>query len=215
MASEKVIGMNPEVDDYLLNGCGRCELGGTPECKVHNWTEELVKLRGILLDTALTEDRKWGVPCYTYENKNILVMSAFKEYCSISFFKGALLRDTSGILEMPGKNTQSARLIRFTSVDEIEVLEPVLRAYIAEAIEVEKAGLKVDFKETAEYVVPEEFQNMMDEIPELKTAFEALTPGRQRGYLLHFAQPKQSKTRTARVEKCIPKILEGKGLNDR
>jgi uncharacterized protein YdeI (YjbR/CyaY-like superfamily) len=142
-------------------------------------------------------------------------MSAFREYCALSFFKGALLKDTKGILEMPGENTQSARLIRFTNVQEIIELEPVLKAYIHEAIEVEKAGLKVDFKETAEYNIPEEFQKKLDENDALKTAFEALTPGRQRGYLLYFSQPKQSKTRKSRVEKYTQQILDGKGLNDR
>ena len=206
--------MNPKVDQYLMEGCGRCKFGGTPECKVHNWPEELIKLREILLACGLTEEVKWGVPCYTFEKKNIAIMSAFKEYASLSFFKGALLKDTHGLLDKPGENTQSARLIRFTDVHEIVKMEPVLKAYIHEAIEVEKAGLKVDFKGADEYSIPEEFQKKMDEMPALKEAFEALTPGRQKAYLLYFAGAKQSKTREARVEKYIPKILEGIGFYD-
>ncbi|MBA4462864.1 MAG: YdeI/OmpD-associated family protein [Nitrosopumilaceae archaeon] len=178
-------------------------------------TEELKQLRTILLDCGLTEELKWGVPCYTFQNSNIVLMSAFKEYCALGFFKGALLKDANGILDKPGENTQAARQIRFTNVREIVEMEPVLKAYIDEAIEVEKAGLKVDFKKTLEFEIPEEFQNKLDEIPALKTAFEALTPGRQRAYLLYFSQPKQSKTRESRVEKCMPQILDGKGLHDR
>jgi uncharacterized protein YdeI (YjbR/CyaY-like superfamily) len=205
---------NPKVDRYLAEGCMRCELGGTPQCKVHSWTEELKKLRAILLDTELTEDLKWRVPVYTHDNKNIVIMSAFKEYCSLSFFKGALLKDPEGILEKAGENTQSAMLIRFTDVQKIAELEPVIKAYIAESIEVEQAGLKVDFKETSEYAIPDEFQQELDQNPALKAAFEALTPGRQRGYLLHFSSAKQAKTRASRVEKYIPQILDGKGMYD-
>lgn len=206
--------MNQEVDHYLSEGCGRCPLVGTPQCKVNNWREELEHLRRIVLDCGLTEEVKWRVPCYTHHKRNILIMSAFKEYCALSFFKGALLRDEHGILDKPGENTQAARLVRFTSVREIMVLEPVLKAYIYEAIEVEKAGLKVDFKEKTELVFPEEFQKKLDEDPALKTAFEALTPGRQRAYNLYFSAPKQSKTREARVGKCVEQIFNGKGLND-
>lgn len=209
-----MIDMNPKVDQYLMQGCGRCKFGGTPECKVHNWPEELIKLREILLACGLTEEVKWGVPCYTFEKKNIAIMSAFKEYAALSFFKGALLKDNHGLLDKPGENTQSARLIRFTNVNEIVKMEPVLKDYIHEAIEVEKAGLKVDFKGADEYSIPEEFQKKMDEMPALKEAFEALTPGRQKAYLLYFSGAKQSKTREARVEKYIPKILEGIGFYD-
>lgn len=206
--------VNSQVDKYLVDGCGRCRLGGTPDCKVNNWPEELKQLRNILLDSGLAETLKWGVPCYTYQDSNIVLMSAFKEYCALSFFKGALLKDANGILDRPGENTQAARLIRFTDVREIVEMEPILKAYIHEAIEVEKAGLKVEFKKNPE-PVPEEFQKKLDEDPVLKTAFDALTPGRQRGYLLHFSAPKQSKTRESRIEKYIQKILDGQGLNDR
>lgn len=172
-------------------------------------------LRMIVLNCGLKEELKWGVPCYTFQKVNIAVVAAFKEYCSLSFFKGALLNDSYKILNKPGENTQSARLIKFTNVQEIMAMEATLKAYIYEAIEVEKAGLKVEFKKTTEYNIPEEFQTILDENPDVKAAFEALTPGRQRGYLLHFSQPKQSKTRESRIEKCIPKIFEGKGFNER
>lgn len=207
--------MNPKVDFYLTEGCGRCPLGGTPKCKVNNWPEELEQLRMILLHCGLTEDLKWGVPCYTFQKSNIAILAAFKEYCALSFFKGALLNDAKSILENPGENTQSARLIRFTNVREIVALEAILKAYIYEAIEIEKSGLKVDFKEKTKLVYPEEFQQKLDEAPALKAAFEALTPGRKRAYILYFSAPKQSKTRESRIEKCIPQILIGKGLNDR
>lgn len=206
--------MNPEVDTYFSEGCGRCPLGGTPDCKVHTWTEEMKQLRPILLDCGLIEEVKWKVPCYTFQNSNIVIMSALKEYCALSFFKGALLKDPHGILEKPGPNTQVGRLIRFTNVEQIVEMDPILRAYIQEAIEVEKAGLEVEFKGTVEFDMPKEFQAKLHENPALRTAFEALTPGRQRGYLLYFSGAKQSKTRTARVEKYTQKILEGKGLHD-
>lgn len=205
---------NPEVDPYFTEGCGRCPLGGTPECKVHAWTEELIQLRRIVLDCGLTEELKWSVPCYTFRRGNVAVVSAFKEYCSLSFFKGALLQDTEGILHKPGENTQSARLIKFTRVQDILDMEGTLKAYIHEAVEVEKAGLEMPFKKEPE-PMPEELEKKLAENPELKSAFEALTPGRQRGYILYFSQPKQSKTRGSRIEKCIPKILDGKGLHDR
>ena len=160
--------------------------GGTPDCKVHRWPEELAKLRKIVLDCGLTEELKWGIPCYTYNKSNVATVSAFNEYCSISFFKGALLKDAHRILEKPGKNTQAARLVRFTNVQEIDKLETVLKDYIFEAIEVEKTGLKVDFKKNPE-PIPEELQDKFDEIPALKNAFDALTPGRQRAYILYFS----------------------------
>ena len=169
----------------------------------------------IILDCQLTEELKWGVPCYTFENKNIVLIHGFKEYCALLFVKGALLNDVKGILITQTENTQAARQIRFTNVREIVEMEPILKAYIFEAIEVEKAGLKVNFKKTTEFIIPEEFQNKLDEIPALKTAFEALTPGRQRAYILYFSASKQSKTRESRVEKCMQQILDGKGLNDR
>lgn len=207
--------MNPKVDTYLAAGCGRCPLGNTPECKVHNWQPELEKLREIVLDCDLNEELKWGVPVYTFEKNNIVLLGAFKEYCVISFMKGALLKDAEGILKKPGENTQGGRVVKFTDVREIVRLEPVLKAYIREAVEVEKAGLKVNYKTTAEYEIPDELQTKLSELPALNTAFKALTPGRQRGYILYFSQPKQSQTRVSRIEKSIPQILIGKGLHDR
>ena len=206
--------MNPKVDVYFTAGCGRCPLFATPKCKVNNWQLELAKLREIILDCGLDEELKWGVPVYTLQKNNVVMISAFNENCVISFLKGVLLKDANEILTKPGENTQAARVIRFTNVREIVEMENILKAYIYEAVEVEKAGLKVKLKETSEYAIPEEFQNNLDENSDLKTAFEALTPGRQRAYILHFSQPKQSKTRKERVEKCMPKILIGKGLND-
>ena len=192
--------MNPRVDEYIS--------------KSKKWQEELEKLRMIILDCQLTEELKWGVPCYTFQKSNIVLMHIFKEYCAILFFKGALLKDAHGILIQQTKETQAARQVRFTNVREIIEMEPILKAYIYEAIEVEKAGLKVNFKETAEFTIPEEFQNKLAENAALKTAFDALTPGRQRAYLLYFSAPKQSKTRESRVEKYMQQILNGKGLND-
>jgi uncharacterized protein YdeI (YjbR/CyaY-like superfamily) len=192
--------MNPKVDVYIS--------------EAKKWQEELEKLRTIILDCQLTEELKWGVPCYTFQNSNIVLIHVFKEYCAILFVKGALLNDANGILIQQTENVQAARQIRFTNVREIVAIETILKAYIYEAIEVEKAGLKVDFKKTTEYIIPEEFQNKLDEIPALKTAFDALTPGRQRAYILYFSAPKQSKTRESRVEKCMQQILNGKGLND-
>jgi len=192
--------MNPKVDVYLS--------------KAKKWQEELEKLRMIILDCQLTEELKWGVPCYTFQKRNIVLIHVFKEYCALLFFKGALLNDANGILIKPGENTQAARQIRFTNVREIVEMETILKAYIYEAIEVEKAGLKVNFKKITEFPIPEELQNKLDEIPALKTAFAALTPGRQRAYILYFSAPKQSKTRESRVEKYMKQILNGKGLDD-
>jgi len=182
--------------------------------KADAWQKELKKLRTIILDCQLTEELKWGVPCYTFQESNVLLVHVFKEYCAILFVKGALLKDARGILVQQTKNVQAARQIRFTNVREIVAMEPILKAYIDEAIEVEKAGLKVDFKKTTQFNIPKEFQNRLDEMPALKEAFEALTPGRQRAYLLYFSAPKLSKTREARVEKYIDVILDGMGLND-
>ena len=178
------------------------------------WQEEFARLRTIVLECGLNEELKWGCPCYTFEKRNIVLMHGFKEYCALLFFKGALLKDAKGILVQQTKNVQSARQIRFTNVREIVKLKPTLKAYIHEAIEVEKAGLRVKFKKTKEFKVPEEFQNKFAETPALKTAFYALTPGRQRAYILHFSAPKQAKTRVSRVEKHMQRILNGKGLND-
>jgi uncharacterized protein YdeI (YjbR/CyaY-like superfamily) len=171
-------------------------------------------LRAIVLDCGLTEELKWGVPCYTFQKSNIVLIHVFKEYCAYLFFKGALLNDAKGILVQQTENVQAARQIRFTNVKEIVKLKATLKAYIYEAIEVEKAGLKVELKKTNEFTMPEEFQTKLDRTPALKKAFHALTPGRQRGYLLYFASAKQSKTRESRIEKYVPQILKGKGLDD-
>ena len=192
--------MNPKVDLFLS--------------KAKKWQQEFEKLRKIILDCQLNEELKWGVPCYTFKKSNIVLIHGFKEYCAILFFKGALLKDASGILIQQTENVQAARQIRFTNIQEIVKMETILKAYINEAIEVEKAGLKVNFKKTTEFLIPEEFQKKFDEIPVLKTAFEALTPGRQRAYIFYFSAPKQSRTRESRVEKCLQQILDGKGLND-
>jgi uncharacterized protein YdeI (YjbR/CyaY-like superfamily) len=192
--------MNPKVDGYLR--------------KTKKWREEFQKLRTIILDCQLTEELKWGSPCYTSQKTNIVLIHGFKEYCAILFFKGALLRDAKGVLIQQTENVQAARQIRFTNVREIVEMESILKAYIKEAIEVEKAGLKVTLKRTSDFKIPGEFQNKLDKIPALKTAFDALTPGRQRGYIFYFSQPKQSKTRESRVQKCMQQILNGNGLND-
>ena len=192
--------MNPKVDFYFS--------------KARKWREELEQLRMIVLDCGLIEELKWGVPCYTYQKKNIVLIHVFKEYCALLFHKGALLKDPKGILVQQTENVQAARQIRFTSASELIKLGHTLSAYIKEAIEVEKAGLKVPMKEATEFVMAEEFQTKLKELPALEAAFQALTPGRQRGYLLYFSAPKQSKTRESRVEKCIPLILSGRGLND-
>ena len=193
--------MNPKVDAFLS--------------REEKWQEEFEELRMIALDCRLTEEFKWKHPCYTFHKKNIVLIHGFKEYCALLFPKGALLKDTAGILVQQTENVQAARQIRFIDVDEIVEMGPILKAYIQEAIEVEKAGLTVEFKKTSEFDMPEEFQVKLNEDPGLKTAFEALTPGRQRAYLLYFSQAKQSKTRKSRVEKAMPRILDGKGLNDR
>ncbi len=182
--------------------------------KAKNWQEEFEAMRMIILDCELTEELKWGVPCYTFQESNIVLIHGFKEYCAILFIKGALLKDPIGILIQQTENVQAARQIRFTNIEEIDEMEPVLKAYIHEAIEVEKAGLKVDYKKTKEYIIPEEFQKVLDENSALETAFYALTPGRKRAYILYFYAPKQSKTRVSRVEKYMQQILNGKGLND-
>jgi uncharacterized protein YdeI (YjbR/CyaY-like superfamily) len=182
--------------------------------KARRWQKELKKLRTIVLDCGLAEELKWGQPCYTFENKNVVLIHGFKEYCALLFFKGALLKDPKGVLIQQTPNVQAGRQIRFTHLRQIVEMAPVLKAYIREAIEVEKAGLKVRHKETSEFDVPEEFQRKLDDIPALRDAFDALTPGRQRAYLFYFSAAKQSKTRASRVEKCMPQILKGKGLND-
>ncbi|MCM3166200.1 YdeI/OmpD-associated family protein [Peribacillus frigoritolerans] len=191
---------NPKVDEFLG--------------KAKKWKEEYETLRNIVLDCELTEEFKWMHPCYTFENKNIVLIHGFKEYCALLFHKGALLQDAHGLLIQQTENVQGARQIRFTNVQEIVATESILKAYIHEAIEVEKAGLEVEFKKNEEFIIPEELHNKFDNNPALKTAFEALTPGRQRAYILYFSQAKQSKTRESRIEKCMQKILDGKGLKD-
>jgi uncharacterized protein YdeI (YjbR/CyaY-like superfamily) len=192
--------MNPTVDEFLR--------------KAKNWREEFEKLRMLCLDCGLTEELKWGKPCYTYQGTNVVLIHGFKNYCALLFIKGALLKDPEGILVQQTENVQAARQIRFTNVRKIVELTPVLKRYIKEAIEVENAGLEVNYKKTSEFAIPQEFQNRLNNSPGLKKAFTALTPGRQRGYILYFSAAKQSKTREARIEKCTPLILEGKGLND-
>jgi uncharacterized protein YdeI (YjbR/CyaY-like superfamily) len=192
--------MNPKADFYFD--------------KAKTWQEEINKLRTIVLETGLDEELKWGCPCYTFQKTNIVLIHVFKEYCALLFFKGALLNDPKGILIQQTKNVQAARQIRFTNLKEIVSQKNALKSYIYEAIEVEKAGLKVELKKTTEFSMPEEFQNKLNKNKALKKAFDALTPGRQRGYLLHFSAPKQSTTRESRIEKSIPEIMKGKGLND-
>jgi uncharacterized protein YdeI (YjbR/CyaY-like superfamily) len=192
--------LNPKVDAYIA-GAG-------------TWKDESAELRRIVLDCDLTEELKWGCPCYTFDKKNVVLIHGFKDYCALLFMKGALLKDQEGVLIQQTENVQAGRQIRFTSLQEILRMENMLKAYIHEAVEVEKAGIKVGFKNTREFSVPEELQTRLDGNPELKTAFDALTPGRQRAYILHFSAAKQSKTREARVEKFIPQILKGKGLDD-
>jgi len=192
--------MNAKVEAYLSG--------------LKKWRDELEQVREILLECGLGEELKWRAPCYTYQGGNIAIIGELKACCVLSFFKGSLLKDPEGILTKPGENSRAARVIRFTSVPEIVELAPVLKAYIHQAIEVEKAGLKVDFEESGTLPLPRELQDKFNELPPLRAAFEALTPGRQRGYVLHFSAPKQSQTRESRIEKCSQRILDGKGLND-
>ncbi|MXV16523.1 YdeI/OmpD-associated family protein [Hufsiella ginkgonis] len=192
--------MNPKVDFFFR--------------KSRKWQKELELLRTIALGCGLTEELKWGCPCYTFQEGNVVLIHEFKEYCAFLFFKGVLLNDADGILLQQTKNVQAARQIRFTGIEKITEMKHILEAYILEAIEVEKAGLKVNLKKTAGFAMAEEFQHKLDALPALKAAFGSLTPGRQRGYLLHFSAPKQAKTRETRIEKWIPQILDGKGLND-
>jgi uncharacterized protein YdeI (YjbR/CyaY-like superfamily) len=192
--------VNPKVDAFIN--------------RAKKWREEFERLRKILLACHLAEELKWGVPCYTYQDANVVLMHGFKEYCALLFFKGALLKDKDGILIRQTENVQAARQIRFTSVKEITGMEPAVKRYVKEAIVAEKAGLKVNFKKTTEFKIPKEFQHKLNKVPALKTAFKALTPGRQREYLIYLSAPKLSRTREARVEKCHQKILDGKGLRD-
>ncbi|MBV8099034.1 MAG: YdeI family protein [Verrucomicrobia bacterium] len=192
--------LNPQVDEHLR--------------KAEKWQEESEKLRRIILECGLTEESKWGKPCYTFQNSNVVIIQGFKEYCALLFCKGALLKDTNRILIQQTVNVQAARQIRFTSLRQIVEMAPIVKVYIKEAVEVEKAGLEVNYKKASEFTMPEELQNKLRELPALKTAFESLTPGRQRGYILYFSAPKQSKTRESRIAKYTQKILDGKGLDD-
>jgi uncharacterized protein YdeI (YjbR/CyaY-like superfamily) len=191
---------NPKVDDFIANAT--------------KWREEVKKLRSILLESELTEELKWGGPCYTFQGKNVVIINGLKESCALAFFKGALLKDVHGVLTRPGQHTQSARWFKFTSVREIAEMKSVLKAYVREAIKVEESGLKLKLRKTSDLKFPEELQIMLDEFPDFKAAFDRLTPGRQRAYIYHFSAAKQSKTRESRIQKCMPQILRGKGLLD-
>ena len=202
-------------DQFLISGCGRCKHFDTPQCKVHTWSEALHLLRGIMQNSGLTEEIKWGFPCYSNsENKNILMIGAFKEFCSLSFFKGVLLTDSHQLLQKAGENSQTMRLLKFTSPEQVIQQSSIINQYITEAIEIEKSGIKIQKPSAQELVLCTELATILDEMPELKVAFQKLTPGRQRGYNLYFSDAKQSATRISRIEKFIPKILSGKGFQD-
>lgn len=205
--------MTKDVETYFLEGCGRCSLGGTPDCKVHKWQDELQLLRKILLDCGLSEVSKWGVPCYMVGKSNVVLLGALKDCVTLGFMKGVLLDNSSGLLEKQGENSNVGRIIRFTTVQQIVENETAIKELIFQAVEVEKKGLKVAPKKKSE-PIPEELQTAFDASPELKKAFYALTPGRQRGYLIHFNQPKNSATKVSRIEKCKDKIMKGVGLHD-
>lgn len=207
-------GVIAEVDAYLQDGCGRCAYYATPDCKVNTWRQVLVALRAVLLETPLQEELKWSCPCYTHKGANVLMLSAFKDSAVVSFFKGALLKDPAGVLEKPGESSQAARFMRFTAMEQVAEREALLRAYVDEAIQLEEAGKKVAFKQNPE-PMPEELAAILEADPELKRAFEALTPGRQRGYILYISGAKQASTRTARAEKHMERIRAGKGIHDR
>ena len=206
--------MNPQVDIILEEGCGRCKLVGTPQCRIIIRNAEMQALREIALESGLDEEVKWGFPAYTFKKKNIFMLGSFKEYSSIMFFKGALLSDPEKILVHPTENSNSGRQLRFTNAKEVLKIKKTILQYIFEATELEKSGAKVEAKKTSEYPMPDELKNKFKELPELKAAFEKLTPGRQRGYLLHFSQAKQSATRLSRIEKCMEAIFSGKGMNE-
>lgn len=202
------------VQQYFTDGCGRCKYFQMPQCKVHRWKHELIYLREIILSAGLTEEIKWSMPCYTYNGKNILILAALKEYCSIGFFKGALIKDAKKILVAPGENSNVIRQLRFTALDQIEKLESVILKYIKEAIQIELSGEKIEKKVQQPEDILEELKEAFKTNPKLEMAFYALTPGRQRGYLMHFSTAKQSATRQSRIKKFIPKILAGKGFQD-
>lgn len=207
------IKLNPQVDKYLIDGCMRCKYGGTPQCKVNNWRHELELLRQIVLETGLTEEIKWGVPVYTHKGKNVLSVAALKDFATIGFFKGILLADRHKILEQQG-NLQSDRIVKFTKATDILKLKAVLKSYIKDAIAIEESGKKVEFVKNPE-PIPDELLQAFDDHPAFKKSFYALTQGRQRGYIIHFSQPKQVETRKSRIEKCKQRIFDGMGLNDK
>lgn len=206
--------MNQNIDLYLSEGCGRCNLYQTPQCKVQFWQEPMRALRAILLDTELTEEFKWSQPCYTYNGKNVMMLTAFNDFCCIAFFKGALLDDSNNLLEFPGPNSQASKRLNITNEKQVIEFEPQIRDFIKQAIELEISGASIEFKKVPE-PIPNELMEAFTENSELETAFFNLTPGRQRGYIIHFSQPKQSKTRVSRINKLTPKILDGKGFHDR
>jgi uncharacterized protein YdeI (YjbR/CyaY-like superfamily) len=201
--------MNPQIDQYLLDGCMRCPYGGTPACKVNRWREELILLRQLVLESGLQEELKWSIPCYTYAGKNVATVSAFKDYACLSFFKGSLLSDPEGLLHKPGEHSQAARTLRFVQAEQIAAQADAIRDFLAQAIELEKAGRQVVFAKNPE-PLPAELQAQLAESPELARAFGALTPGQQRAYILYFSQPKQAQTRLGRIEKYKQQILAGK-----
>ncbi|MBK8827385.1 MAG: DUF1801 domain-containing protein [Saprospiraceae bacterium] len=205
--------LNPKVDLFIADGCGRCDYYATDKCKVRSWQMELQHLRQIMLETGLVEDVKWGVPVYTHQDKNIVIVSALKDCVTFGFFKGVLLSDPKKILEQQGPSVQSARIIRFTAVDQIINLTDTVKEYVKEAVVIEESGVKVEFKKDLE-PIPDELNDMFEDLPALRDAFYALTPGKQRGYIIHFSQPKQSASRISRIEKCIDKIMNGEGFHD-
>lgn len=207
--------MNPQVDAYLMNGCGRCKLFNTPFCKVHTWRAELDVLRSLALECDLTEELKWSMPVYTFQKKNIAIIGAFKDNCVISFLKGYLLNDVQGVLQKPGENSQIARVIRFTSLTQIVAMQEIIKSYLKEAMQLEESGIEMKAEKKTELILPSELVAKFEDDVLFKKAFQALTPGKQRGYVIFFTQPKQSKTRIDRIEKCMNKILAGKAVQDR
>lgn len=207
--------MNPEVDEYIKSGCGRCKLVGTPLCKVNPWRHIIIELRSLLLETDLTEEVKWSIPCYTFNGGNVVLLTAFKEYCALSFFKGSLMRDEGKLLIRQTKNVQGTRQLRFTTIDEVINNTALIRSYINEAIELEKSGMRIETKKVSDYDVPQELQEKLETSPRFKEAWDALTPGRKKGYILYFSGAKQAKTRAARIARHEQNIFAGKGLHDR
>lgn len=205
---------NPLIDAYLADGCGRCKYGGTPDCKVHRWEKELVLLRKIILSCGLMEELKWSVPCYTFKNKNVLILAAFKEYCAVSFFKGSLIQDEVGLLQKQSEHSQAVRLLKITALNDILQHEDTIRDYVHQAIELESAGIKVP-TEKPDLIFPEELKHRFDILPALKKAFLALTYSKQRAYVLHFSSPKNTATRKTRIDKAMNDIMQGKGLNEK